>query len=109
MTTHRAPYHAHVYCDAGDRGAAQRLHRKLSQAKGTGEFASVIFVRELRDRNVGPHPKPRFEVDFREDALPAVRSVLEASGLTALVHPLTDDHVADHTSLAVWPRHRSST
>jgi aromatic ring-cleaving dioxygenase len=27
---------------------------------------------------------------------------IEASGLRALVHPLTDDDLADHTSLAQW-------
>jgi hypothetical protein len=26
----------------------------------------------------------------------------QGSGLTALVHPLTDDDLADHTSLALW-------
>ena len=28
--------------------------------------------------------------------------MLEASGLRALVHPLTDDDLADHTRLAHW-------
>ena len=28
--------------------------------------------------------------------------MIEASGLRALVHPLTGDDVADHTSLAHW-------
>ena len=102
MTTDRAPYHAHVYYDLGERVAAERLHRKLSSAKGTGDLISVIFVGELRDGNVGPHPRPQFEVHFREDALPAVLPLIKDSGLTALVHPLTDDDLADHTSLAVW-------
>ena len=29
-------------------------------------------------------------------------ATLEASGLRALVHPLTDDDLADHTNLAHW-------
>jgi DOPA 4,5-dioxygenase len=102
MTMERAPYHAHIYYDLGDRAAAERLQRKLRGAKGAGAFASVIFVGEMRDKSVGPHPKPQFEVHFREDALPGVLPLIEASGLTALVHPLTDDDLADHTSLAVW-------
>jgi DOPA 4,5-dioxygenase len=31
-----------------------------------------------------------------------VTATIEASGLRALVHPLTDDDLADHTSLARW-------
>ena len=97
-----APYHAHVYYDVGDRGVAERLRRELSAAKGAGELANVVFVGEMRDKAVGPHPKPQFEVHFLEDALARVLLLLRATGLTALVHPLTDDDLADHTSLALW-------
>jgi DOPA 4,5-dioxygenase len=102
MTAESAPYHAHIYYESSDRPSAERLHRQLSSAKGAGDFASVLFVGEMRDRNVGPHPKPQFEVHFLEDALPRVLAAIKASGLTALVHPLTDDDLADHTSLAIW-------
>jgi DOPA 4,5-dioxygenase len=91
----RAPYHAHVYYDAGERAAAERLRAGVSGA-------DVVFVGEMRDANVGPHPKPQFEIHFHADALPKVLSLLRTSGLTALVHPLTDDDLADHTSLALW-------
>ena len=33
---------------------------------------------------------------------PAVLAAIEATGLRALVHPLTEDDLADHTSLAHW-------
>jgi len=97
-----APYHAHIYYDLGDRVAADRLHRELSNSKGRGDLASVLYVGELRDRNVGPHPKPQFEVHFLKEALSEILGRIRASGLTALVHPLTDDDLADHTSLALW-------
>ncbi len=32
----------------------------------------------------------------------AVVAAIEATGLRALVHPLTDDDLADHTTLAHW-------
>lgn len=102
MTAKGAPYHAHIYFGPGDRAIAEGLHRKLRNAKGTGDFASVVFVGDMRERSVGPHPKPQFEVHFRVDALPRVLALIKASGLTALVHPLTDDDLADHTSLAQW-------
>ncbi|MGH8233261.1 MAG: DOPA 4,5-dioxygenase family protein [Rhodanobacteraceae bacterium] len=102
MAMKRAPYHAHIYFERGTRSIAEHLHRKLSDAKGVGDLVSVLFVGEMRDHSVGPHPKPQFELHFLEDALPNVVSLIKASGLTALVHPLTDDDLADHTSLAFW-------
>jgi len=54
------------------------------------------------DQGVGPHPIPQYEVHFLEDARPDVVAAIEASGLRALVHPLTNDDLADHTSLAHW-------
>ena len=97
MSTERQPYHAHIYFDPGDRAAADRLRQRLSEAK-----PAILFVGDLRDEAVGPHPKAQFEAHFREDALPKVLSMIEESGLTALVHPLTDDDLADHTTLGQW-------
>src|SRR5688572_8819405 len=96
MATERQPYHAHIYFEPGERAGANRLHQRLSESK------LVLFVGELRDEPVGPHPKAQFEAHFREDALPRVVSLIKESGLTALVHPLTDDDLADHTSLGQW-------
>ena len=59
-------------------------------------------VGRLRDHKVGPHPIPQFEIHFRKEVLPVILPLIEASGLTALVHPLTDDDLADHTRLAQW-------
>jgi DOPA 4,5-dioxygenase len=102
MTAEHAPYHAHIYYEVGDRNTAERVHHQLSSAKGVGDFVSVLFVGEMRDRNIGPHPKPQFEVHFLKDARPSVLQLIRTAGLTALVHPLTNDDLADHTSLAVW-------
>jgi len=102
MIARPAPYHAHIYYEPDNRGAAERLHRELSNTRGVSDFADVVFVGEMRDKNVGPHPKPQFEVHFLEGALPNILPLIEVSGLTALVHPLTDDDLADHTSLALW-------
>ena len=102
MTDELPPYHAHIYFEAHQRAAADQLHRMLSERKGTGDLKSAIFVGEARDKPVGPHPKPQFEVHFRKDSLAAMLSLIRDSGLTALVHPLTNDDLADHTSLAHW-------
>jgi aromatic ring-cleaving dioxygenase len=91
-----APFHAHIYYSAEERPSAERLR---------DDFASrpeILFVGQMTDRGVGPHPIPQYEVHFREGARPAVLEAIEASGLRALVHPLSDDDLADHTSLAHW-------
>jgi DOPA 4,5-dioxygenase len=44
----------------------------------------------------------QYEVHFLERSLGGVVAAIEASGLRALVHPLTDDDLADHTHLGRW-------
>jgi DOPA 4,5-dioxygenase len=56
----------------------------------------------MYDTGVGPHPKPQFEIQFLASTLPAITPVLRDTGLTVLIHPLTDDDLADHTTLAEW-------
>jgi aromatic ring-cleaving dioxygenase len=96
MVNERQPYHAHIYYEPGERAAANLLLQRLAQSK------FVLFAGELRDQPVGPHPKAQFEVHFREDALAQVVALIKETGLTALVHPLTDDDLADHTTLGQW-------
>lgn len=91
-----APYHAHIYYSADERAAAATLRDKLSAQFGT------LFVGVMTDHGIGPHPLPQFEVHFRARSLADVVAMIELSGLRALVHPLTDDDFADHTSLAHW-------
>jgi DOPA 4,5-dioxygenase len=91
-----APYHAHIYYSTDERGAAEDLR------DGFVRDADVLFVGRLTDGPVGPHPIAQFEVHFDEAAVPMVIARIEASGLRALVHPLTDDDLADHTTLARW-------
>lgn len=92
-----APFHAHIYYRPDQREAAAALRVRFAALR-----PEVVFVGELRDHKVGPHPIPQFEIHFPESALPAVRPVLEAAGLTVLIHPLTMDDLADHTSLGEW-------
>lgn len=102
MTSLSAPYHAHIYYTMDTRPAATALEQQLAAAKASGAIAELFFIGELRDRALGPHPIPEFEIHFSQAMLPQVTALLEASGLTCLVHPLTDDDLADHTTLATW-------
>jgi len=96
MADGAAPYHAHIYYTGDDRPAAEALRSEFDQ------HLEILFVGEMTDRGVGPHPIPQYEVHFVERSLPAVVAAIEASGLRALVHPLTDDDLADHTTHAHW-------
>ena len=102
MTAGQAPYHAHIYFELDDRQRAERLHRQFARSRAAGDLADLRYVGEMRDRPVGPHPKPQFEIHFLARALPAMTALIRQSGLRALVHPLTDDDLADHTTLATW-------
>lgn len=101
MTTDgTAPYHAHIYHEAHQRTASDALHARLTELRG--DFSDLLMVGNLREGPVGPHPLPQFEIHFLARALPQVLPLIEASGLRALVHPLTDNDLADHTTLAHW-------
>ena len=90
------PYHAHVYYSEEDRPAAEALHAAFARQP------KILFVGRMMDHGVGPHPIAQFEAHFLEASRSSVVEAIEASGLRALVHPLTDYDLADHTTLAHW-------
>jgi DOPA 4,5-dioxygenase len=102
MNDKNAPYHAHVYYFPETRDRAEALRLRLSGMQASGEIPQLLFIGTLKDQKAGPHPIPQFEIHYTREALPIILGLIEASGLTALVHPLTDDDLADHTSLAHW-------
>ena len=91
-----APYHAHIYFSPEERAAAEALQSRLAADH------AVLFVGRPTEGKAGPHPIPQFEAHFLKRSLDRMVEAIEASGLRALVHPLTDDDLADHTSLAQW-------
>jgi aromatic ring-cleaving dioxygenase len=101
MPDHSAPYHAHIYFSPKERAAAEALRERFVRLAG-GEKAPVLFVGRMMDEGVGPHPISQYEIHFRERDLEEIVAGIEASGLRALIHPLTDDDLADHTRLARW-------
>lgn len=102
MTNPADPWHAHVYYDDGTWGTAERLHQQLEEQLKRGSFPGLVLVGHMYDEGVGPHPKPQFEIQFYESAVPRITELLKCTGLTSLIHPLTDDDLADHTTLARW-------
>ncbi|MFC3786892.1 DOPA 4,5-dioxygenase [Sphingopyxis italica] len=96
MIEPNAPYHAHIYFDDAERAAATELR------EGFGRDAEILFVGDMTDGAAGPHPIAQYEVHFLGAAVPAIVAMIEATGLRALVHPLTDNDLADHTTRAHW-------
>ena len=97
MAAGDAPFHAHIYYTDADLPAARALRDQFAAGR-----PEVLFTGRMTDRGVGPHPIPQFEVHFPERSRGDVIAAIEATGLRALVHPLTDDDLADHTVHAHW-------
>ena len=100
MNNKSAPYHVHIYYPLDNPAATESLHLRLSTIMESGEIPHLLYAGQLGDRRVGPHPFPQFEIHFTQDVLPSILPIIEASGLTTLVHPLTDDDFAAHSTLA---------
>lgn len=91
-------YHAHLYWrDAEGRAIADRLCEVLVTRLG-----AVLGTR--REMAGGPHPAAELHVGF-----PLVRFgelvpwlMVNRSGLSVLVHPMTGNARADHTAHALW-------
>ena len=90
-------YHAHLYYDPETRPTAARLRTAIG-----GRFEGRIG--SWHDEPVGPHPVAMYQVAFAVEEFPAFVPwlMLNREGLNILVHPLTDDNVADHTRFALW-------
>lgn len=96
MTNPDAPYHAHIYYGPAERPTAAALREDF------GRDPAILFVGAMTDGPAGPHPIAQYEVHFLAGHRAAVVTAIAATRLRALVHPLTDDDLADHTSLAHW-------
>jgi aromatic ring-cleaving dioxygenase len=92
-------YHAHVYFLPEQVSAAEKLHALLRATLSTD-----CWMGNLIHREVGPHTRPMFEINFAENLMPEVRTLLEAhrGELPVLIHPELSDDVAAHTHAASW-------
>lgn len=92
-----AGYHAHVYYGPETRPIAERLRQRLTE-----RFIGRIGA--WHDDPVGPHTMPMYQFAFAVDELPNVLPwlMLNRQGLDILVHPTTEDTVADHMRFALW-------
>jgi aromatic ring-cleaving dioxygenase len=91
-------YHAHLYYAPATRPIAERLRAAI------GERFPQARVGNWHDEPVGPHPVAMYQVAFAVEDFPLLVPwlMLNRERLDVLVHPLTDDSVADHTRFALW-------
>ena len=90
-------YHAHVYYDPQTRPVAERLREAIGAA-------FTVKLGRWHDQPVGPHPISMYQVAFEvaEFARLVPWLMLNRSGLTVLVHPMTRDEFEDHATHALW-------
>ena len=102
MSSGEAPFHAHIYYSDEERPVAEALRTEFQNHLAANDDFQLLFVGQMTDRGIGPHPLAQYEIHFVESSLPMVISAIEGAGLRALLHPLTEDDLADHTTLAHW-------
>ncbi len=92
-------WHAHVYFDpATTRDPAAQLRDWIA-----ARFPDALLGR-WHDVKVGPHPQAMYQIAFPNELFPNLVPFLSLNrtGLTVLVHPNTEDEVADHLVHALW-------
>ena len=90
-------FHAHVYFDPDTRANAERLRELLAQRFD-------VTLGRSHEQPIGPHTKAMYQVELRPEQLGPLVTwlMLNRDGLSILVHPMTDDEIADHLQSAVW-------
>ena len=90
-------YHAHIYYDPQTKPVAERLREAIGR-----QFSAQLG--RWHDEPVGPHPVSMYQVAFPAEEFPLLVPwlMLNRGGLDVLVHPQTEDEVADHSIHAVW-------
>lgn len=91
-------YHAHVYYDRHSESVAAWLREQL-------DARFKVVLGRWKDRPVGPHPRPMYQVAFGPEEFPGVVPflMLNRRGLVILVHPDSGyGHAGDHAHRALW-------
>ena len=90
-------YHAHLYYDADSVAFAAQLREQIAE-----KFE--LTVGRLHEKNVGPHPMWSCQITFARDDFDSFIPWLDEnrSGLTVLVHGVTENALKDHTEHVSW-------
>jgi DOPA 4,5-dioxygenase len=90
-------YHAHIYYDEATRSDASWVRDEIRRRY------SVVTGR-WREKPVGPHPISMYQVAFETDIFDQIVPwlMLNHRGLSVLIHPESNDAVADHEDFPIW-------
>jgi DOPA 4,5-dioxygenase len=90
-------FHAHIYFDPGELGAAQALGSAARDRFG-------VPVGHYHVRPVGPHPRGSCQLTVLPEIFGdfAQWMVLNRGDLTIFSHATTGDDLADHTRNVIW-------
>jgi aromatic ring-cleaving dioxygenase len=91
-------FHAHVYYDD------DKSREAAAEIRAYAEQNFDVRMGRWRDKPVGPHPKPMFQMAFEPEVFAAILPwlMLNHGELAILIHPETGEHVPDHRDFALW-------
>lgn len=90
-------FHAHIYFDPEQLGAAQALAREAQQLFG-------VAVGHFHERPVGPHPRGSCQLTVATQRFGefAAWAAVNRGELTIFAHAETGNDLADHTAHVIW-------
>lgn len=92
-------YHAHVYYGGDEtRSRAEVLRR------GVEMLEIPVALGRWHDAPIGPHPTGSYQIAFEASDFAELVPwlALNRQGLSILIHPETEDVLADHSDHAIW-------
>ncbi len=90
-------FHAHIYFDPAELGAAQDLAAAVQERFG-------VPIGHFHVRPVGPHPRGSCQMTVPTGRFGEVATWLSVNraGLTIFAHASTGDDRADHSANVIW-------
>jgi DOPA 4,5-dioxygenase len=90
-------YHAHIYFDPDELGAAQALAQQA-------QALFSVRIGHFHTKPVGPHPRGSCQLTVPKERFGAFTewAVLNRGGLTIFAHAGTGNDLADHTAHVLW-------
>lgn len=92
-------FHIHIYFSESEIALAMLVRENIIQA-----IPHLTYIGKPIPQPIGPHTKPMFEIHITEthisDTIPIIEELRQ--GLSVLIHPVQEDELEAHTTLAKW-------